>query len=263
MERTVLVIDQDRRVFGVMLQALREVDFAGHLVLGECGLSRMRQYEPSLVVVSDNCLGLDPRRRLRQLIAEIPAPFLVICSMRDGVSENDGGHIDTSAALTLGALDGLYRGDGVDLVRARTRRACQLARALYPSPSLISLLGDVQLHVSRRQLISPAGAMQLGHIEARIMAALARAQGNRVSRSDLFEAAWRDELEPNDRRLDVRISAINHKLSKLTEGRGRIACIRNQGYSLSEDPPVKRVAREVWVPNSAAKSLSPLAISAN
>lgn len=262
MERTVLVIDQDRRVFGVLLQALREVDVAGHLVIGECGLSRIRQYEPSLVVVSDTCLGLDPRRRLRHLITEIPSPFLVICSTRDGVLENDGGHLDTSAALTLGALDSIYRGDATDLVRARTRRACQLARALYPSPGLISLIGEVQLHVPRRQLIAPSGMIQLGHLEARIVAALARSQGERISRSELFAAAWRDELEPNDRRLDVRISAINHKLSRLTEGRARIACVRNLGYCLSEDPTVKPAPRPSWQPNVAVNGYSPMGIRA-
>lgn len=262
MERMVLVIDQDRRLFSVMLQALRDVDFVGHLVVGECGLSKVHQYGPSLVVVSDHCLGLDPRQRLLQFITEVPAPFLVLCSMRDGVSEHEGAHLDASAALALGALDSIYRGDAVELIRARLRRACQLARALYPAPGLMSLVGDVQLHVPRRQLISAAGVQQLGHLEARIVAALARAQGERISRSELFAIAWRDELEPNDRRLDVRVSAINHKLAHLTSGRARIACIRNLGYCLSEDPTVVSQSSPSWHRTRPDTRLSRWAISA-
>ena len=96
------------------------------------------------------------------------------------------------------------------------------------------MFGDVQFDVSHRHLMRGHESVQLGHIESRIVAALARAGGERISRSDLFELGWRDELEPNDRRLDVRISAINHKLDGLTEGRVRIACIRNLGYCLTE-----------------------------
>lgn len=235
MERTVLVIDQDRRLFSLFQQTLHDVDFDGRLVIGDCKGSTIRQYDPSLVVVADSCLGLDPRRLLRQLIAEVPAPFLVICSARDGVVDALGSSVDTSAALMLGALDSIYRGDVADVVRARIRRACQLARALYPAPGLVSVVGDLQLNIAKRQLICPAGLIQLGHIETRIVSALARARGDRVSRTELFEIAWRDELEPNDRRLDVRISAINQKLDGMTRGRIRISGVRNAGYCICED----------------------------
>ncbi len=234
MERTILVIDDDRRLFGLMARTFQDVDFVGHLVIGDCHSSRIRQYEPSLVVIADSCLGSDPSRQFKHLLEHVAAPFIAICSLRDRMRVGVDPVFDAGVALMLGALDSFYRGDAADLIRARIHRACQLTRALYPATGLIAMFGDVQFDVSHRHLMRGHESVQLGHIESRIVAALARAGGERISRSDLFELGWRDELEPNDRRLDVRISAINHKLDGLTEGRVRIACIRNLGYCLTE-----------------------------
>ena len=240
-ERTALVIDDDRRLYSLIIRAIYDVDFVGRFVLEDCTATKIRQYGPSLVIVSDGCLGRDPSTQFQRLLADIAAPFFIVCSVRErsrGVDpyEAPPEGLDVANALKLGALDAVYRGETTDLIRARIGRACQLARALYPTPGMISLLGDLQFDASRRQLIGTEGSIQLGHIEARIIAGLARARGDRISRADLFEIAWRDELEPNDRRLDVRISAINHKLAELSRGGLRISCVRNAGYCLARDP---------------------------
>jgi DNA-binding winged helix-turn-helix (wHTH) protein len=237
MERTVLVIDDDRRLYKLIVRSIYEADFVGRFLPADSEVGRIRGLSPSLIVVADTCLGPDPSTRLQALMADIPAPFFVICSLRERPRNAEIGEprpvgLDACTTLQLGALDTVVRGDPMDLIRARLRRACQLARALYPAPGLMALPGDLSFDASRRRLQSAEGAIQLGHIESRILAGLARARGDRISRSDLFEIAWRDELEPNDRRLDVRISAINHKLAELSRGKVRISCVRNAGYCL-------------------------------
>jgi hypothetical protein len=232
-----LVIDDDRRLYKLIVRTIYEADFVGRFLPADSEGGRILALSPSLIVVADTCLGPDPSTRLQALMSHIPAPFFVICSLRERPRMTDVGEprlvgLDACTTLQLGAIDTVVRGDPMELIRARLRRACQLARALYPAPGLMALPGELSFDAARRRLQSADGAIQLGHIESRILAGLARARGDRVSRSDLFEIAWRDELEPNDRRLDVRILAINHKLAELSRGSVRISCMRNASYCL-------------------------------
>jgi DNA-binding winged helix-turn-helix (wHTH) protein len=79
--------------------------------------------------------------------------------------------------------------------------------------------------------------------EFELLAAMARRAGTIITRDELFACAWRRELRPGDRSVDVYVSKLRSKLEAAVPDRRFIHTHHGFGYRFQPEPT--RAARAV------------------
>ena len=93
--------------------------------------------------------------------------------------------------------------------------------------------GDLRLDTERRLLhLNEAAPLQLGPMEARLLAVLMESPGQVVSRAHLMKTVWQTDYLDDTRTLDVHICWLRRKVEDDPSHPRRIITHRNQGYQL-------------------------------
>jgi hypothetical protein len=143
-----------------------------------------------------------------------------------------GSASETHAAVALAPKDAAGR--NIDLVRAALR-----------DPELTSKVGVVEpdrqtgivVDTQRRRLLANGENAGLTYREFDLINYLIDNQGETISRRELIEAVWADDIEaaPNDRTIDVHIRRLR---SKIVGYEDIIRTIRGGGYRFDRHPDV-------------------------
>ncbi len=93
--------------------------------------------------------------------------------------------------------------------------------------------GDLRLDTEQRLLyLNEAAPLQLGPIEARLLAVFMGAPGQVVSRAHLMKTVWQTDYLDDTRTLDVHICWLRRKIEDDPAHPRRIITHRNRGYQL-------------------------------
>ena len=184
----------------------------------------LKSSTPSILVVEDQSLPAPQLDCLSSLMGSTGVPIILINRSEAG--------IDTTSALECGSLECLTASMSESEFNARLRHGAHLAATLFPSPGEIKLSDDTRLRYRDHQLIGPSRTIRLGYLETQLLLALGCQPGKPVDRNALCQAAWKRSLLPGDRRLDIRVVALNQKLREATNGNLYIRGVRNAGYRL-------------------------------
>jgi DNA-binding response OmpR family regulator len=214
-----LVIEDDRRLAGVLRQSLEE---EGHSVTvafnGDDGLSALGNDSFDLLILDVMLPGVDGftiARRLR--VARNHTPILMLTA-RDAPA-------DVVHGLDHGADDYLTKPFSLDVLLARVR-ALSRRGPLRQSPRLSA--GDLSLDTETRQIQRGRIPVNLTRTEYSILEMLLRAAGRVVTREALIDTVWAgEEIESNT--LDAFIRLLRAKL----DGPGQpklIHTVRGVGY---------------------------------
>ena len=118
-------------------------------------------------------------------------------------------------------------------VRAVLRRTRSLRTPVSPPARLV--LGELVLDEERFEVACHGHPLALTPAEFRILAALARAPGRVLSRTQLLDMALGETYEGYERTIDVHIKNLRHKLTATGTRRGcTIVTVRGIGYKLQE-----------------------------
>lgn len=225
----VLLIDDDLEFSGLLAEYLSEEGFQVETSDdGEIALSKVADGALDIVVLDvmmPRMNGIDVLRHIRNK-SDIPVVMLTA----------RGDEADRITGLDLGADDYVPKpcspGELVARIRAILRRSVKIKSAKV-TPKVAS--GDLVLNPSNRQATLSGVALTLTGTEYNLLELLVRNGGQVVSKQDISQTVFGRPLTPFDRRIDVHLSSVRHKLGMRKDGQTWIQSVRGQGYILLQD----------------------------
>ena len=143
-----------------------------------------------------------------------------------------GSASETHAAVALAPKDAAGR--NIDLVRTALRDPELTGKGAVVEPDRQS---GIVVDTQRRRLLANGENAGLTYREFDLINYLIDNQGETISRRELINAVWADDIEaaPNDRTIDVHIRRLR---SKITGYEDIIRTIRGGGYRFDRHPDV-------------------------
>jgi DNA-binding response OmpR family regulator len=243
-DRPILVVDDDAKIVRLVRTYLER---EGYRVVtaadGPAALQAIETYEPALVVLDLMLPELDGRAVIRAVRRDEEAgatPILVLSAR--------GTTVDRIAGLEEGADDYLPKpfspAELVVRVKAILRRSTPPAPPAQPADLAArarggrSHLNGLVLDPERHEVTIDGRAVQLTHVEFRLLQTLLEADGRVLSRDQLLDAVWgEDQSEVLDRTIDVHIRRLRDKLGDDVDAPRWVATVRGSGYRSAPPTP--------------------------
>jgi two-component system phosphate regulon response regulator OmpR len=86
------------------------------------------------------------------------------------------------------------------------------------------------IDLMKREVLAGARVVALTSVEYKLLAALARAPGQALSREALSEAVQAGSYKPLDRTVDVQVARLRRKLHEASPGKAWVDTVRGEGY---------------------------------
>ena len=208
-----------------------ELDYEGYEVTlahdGLTGLSTARQSEFDLILLDwmlPGMTGVEICRRLRQTANFVPIIFL---TAQDDISDRVNG-------LDAGANDYLVKPFSIEELLARVRGT--LRRNKYNNQDKnknILIFADIKLNLLTRQVLRGDRQVELTTKEFKILQYLLTNSEQVLSRQQILDRVWDNDLVESDRIVEVHIRHLRQKLEAKGEPR-LIQTVRGIGYVLKE-----------------------------
>lgn len=223
MNHSVLLIDDDVELTTMLTSYLSREGFLVTAVHnGERGAELAIGGEHAVVVLDVMMPGFSGIETLRRIRAHSNIGVLLLTARGDDLDRIQG--------LDLGADDYVPKpcspGELVARIRAILRRTQQVDK--------LDVLrsGDLELLLGLRQVRWRGMPLELTGTEFNLLHVLAKNAGQLISKNDLSLGAFNRPLTRYDRRIDVHLSSIRHKLGLRDDGTSWILSVRGQGYQL-------------------------------
>jgi DNA-binding response OmpR family regulator len=160
--------------------------------------------------------GWELLMEIRQQGRETPVIFV---TARDSVEERVKG-------LKLGADDYVIKPFAFNELVARIEAVIRRRKSLAPIE-----VADLRLDLAKRQVTRAGKLVDLSPREFDLLLALARANGEVLTRTDLLRDVWSIDFDPGTNVVDVHIGRLRRKLGR--EGSPLIHTVRGEGYRFS------------------------------
>lgn len=226
----ILVVDDERKIVSLVRAYL---EHEGYQVFeaydGRQALTVYNREQPDLVVLDLMLPELDGIEVCREIRHSSEVPIIMLTAR--------GEDTDKVVGLELGADDYITKPfsprELVARVKAVLRRTHHRG-ALAPSKGPLTL-GSLVLDEERFQAACGGQSLDLTTTEFRILAALVRASGRVLSRSQILDIALGETYEGYERTIDVHIKNLRQKLATAGAGKGcSIVTVRSIGYKIQE-----------------------------
>jgi DNA-binding response OmpR family regulator len=232
-ETRLLVIDDDRKLCGLIAEYLRPFGFrASAAHSGPEGLALLGSGEFDVVLLDVMLPGLDGFEVLRRIRAVSAVPVLMLTALGD--------ETDRVLGLESGADDYLPKTFSSRELLARLRAVLRRAALRPAEPANVADVewrcGDLYLNESRHLATQGDRPLDLTPVEFSLLAALLRARGRVCTRERLMEEIREREFEAFDRSIDVHVSALRRKLGDDARDPRIIRTVRAVGYQLAAAP---------------------------
>jgi DNA-binding response OmpR family regulator len=217
----VLIVDDDIELCRLLGERLSSEGFALEAIHdGPRGLERVLSEEHALVILDLMLPGMGGLDVLRRLRVHSPVPVLILTAR--------GEDVDRILGLEIGADDYLPKPFNPRELIARIRAI--LRRTSRTSATVNSVIvGDIELDPAAREVRMGGTQIDLTSVEFALLETLLRDAGRVVTREQLTETVLGRKLGPFDRVIDVHISNLRKKLSRV-HGEERIKAVRGSGY---------------------------------
>ncbi len=217
----ILIVEDDQRISGVLRRYLTEHSYAVDVAFdGVEGLEAARSVGYDAIILDVMLPRMDGFAVCRELRnRRVNTPVLMLTA-RDSVTDRIGG-------LDSGADDYLVKPFALSELSARIRALTRRQRGRKPQ----IIIADLVIDTITRDVHRAGKVIDLGAKEYAILEYLARNPGKLITRANLEEHIWNEELQPNSNIVDVYIARIRRKLDddhavKLLE------TVRGAGYRL-------------------------------
>ncbi len=180
------------------------------------------QEHPNLILLDIGLPGKDGFSLCAALRKAVPAPVIFVTSRDAGADE--------VRALSLGGDDYITKPYSVPVLLARIKA---VLRRSGGGPEQADLLeaGELRLSLTKGVVSSGGKAVELSRNELQILACLMVHTGQIVSRADLIDALWDNQIYIDDNTLSVNMTRLRGKLAEIGLP-DAIKTRRGMGYQL-------------------------------
>ncbi len=218
----ILVVEDEKKTAAFLAKGLREAGLTVEVAHdGESGFEAARATRFDLLVVDVMLPKLDGWQVVAQLRkAGVTTPILFLTA-RDSVPDRVKG-------LELGADDYLVKPFAFSELMARVR---SLLRRSPAGTEELLRVEDLEIDTRRNRAVRAGVALNLTPKEFLLLAHLARAGGEAVSRAEIVSQVWDMAFEPSTNVVDVVVRRLRSKVDDPFE-RKLVQTIRGVGYVL-------------------------------
>ena len=179
------------------------------------------QEHPNLILLDIGLPGKDGFSLCAALRKVVPAPIIFVTSRDAGADE--------VRALSLGGDDYITKPYSVPVLLARIKAV--LRRSGGPEQADLLEAGELRLSLTKGVVSSGGKAVELSRNELQILACLMVHTGQIVSRADLIDALWDNQIYIDDNTLSVNITRLRGRLAEIGLP-DAIKTRRGMGYQL-------------------------------
>ena len=179
------------------------------------------QEHPNLILLDIGLPGKDGFSLCAALRRVVPAPIIFVTSRDAGADE--------VRALSLGGDDYITKPYSVPVLLARIKAVLRRSGGLEQADLLEA--GELRLSLTKGVVSSGGKAVELSRNELQILACLMVHTGQIVSRADLIDALWDNQIYIDDNTLSVNMTRLRGKLADIGLP-DAIKTRRGMGYQL-------------------------------
>jgi two-component system response regulator BaeR len=219
MSETILIVEDEARLAGLLADYLRASGFATHcLGDGREVLGWVRAHDPALILLDLMLPGRDGLSLCRDLRAFSEVPIIMTTARVE--------EIDRLLGLELGADDYVCKPYSPREVVARVKAVLRRrAPAAGPEPGLL------RLDPERLRVQAPDGlSIELTAIEFALLQTLHAAPGRIFPRDRLMDRIYPDGRVVDHRTIDSHIKKLRRRLAELLPDRELIHSVYGVGY---------------------------------
>jgi two-component system alkaline phosphatase synthesis response regulator PhoP len=227
--RILVIEDNDDLAFGLR----NNLEIEGYSVDvapdGACGLTRVRELQPDLIILDLMLPELDGYRVLRRLREEgMNMPVVILTARTE--------EADKVRGFRLGADDYVTKPFGTLELMARVEAVLRRSGIGPSSPRAIpARFGDVTVDLATRTVRKDGHPVSLTPMEFNLLLALLTRRGAVVSRLDLLKEVWGHASSVLTRTVDTHIAELRRKLEDDPSRPRHILTARKAGYRLRRE----------------------------
>jgi DNA-binding response OmpR family regulator len=228
---TILIIDDDRELCGLLTEFLQLEGFAASAIHdGADAVEHCRKQTYDAIVLDIMLPGLQGLEVLRSLRRFCATPVLMLTAR--------GEDTDRIVGLEMGADDYLAKPCNPRELAARLRAILRRAGPGLDERREVQqelVVGQTRMNSADRSATHAGADLQLTSAEFNVLAALLARAGTVVDKESLCQLALGRPLAAYDRSIDVHISKLRKKLAA-AGGDNLIVSVRGSGYQFSVRP---------------------------
>ena len=223
MSPKVLVVEDERVINDAVADRLRAEGFAVEQAYdGPGAVDRYAATRPDLVVLDVMLPGFDGLEVCRRIQAQVAVPVLMLTARDD--------EADILVGLAVGADDYLTKPFRMRELVARVRallRRVERAAELAARPAARLVVGDLVVDTGARRVVAAGEEVHLTPTEFDLLARLATAPGDVLTRERLLADVWDWAEASGTRTVDSHVKALRAKI-----GADRVRTVHGVGYAL-------------------------------
>ncbi len=219
----VLVVEDEPVINEAVADRLRAEGFGVEQAYdGPGAVERYAATRPDLVVLDVMLPGFDGLEVCRRIQAQQPVPVLMLTARDD--------EADILVGLAVGADDYLTKPFRMRELVARVRallRRVERAAELAARPAARLVVGDLVVDTGARRVVAAGEEVHLTPTEFDLLARLATAPGDVLTRERLLADVWDWAEASGTRTVDSHVKALRAKI-----GADRVRTVHGVGYAL-------------------------------
>jgi DNA-binding response OmpR family regulator len=219
----VLVVEDEPVINEAVADRLRAEGFGVEQAYdGPGAVDRYAATRPDLVVLDVMLPGYDGLEVCRRIQAQQPVPVLMLTARDD--------EADILVGLAVGADDYLTKPFRMRELVARVRallRRVERAAELAARPAARLVVGDLVVDTGARRVVAAGEEVHLTPTEFDLLARLATAPGDVLTRERLLADVWDWAEASGTRTVDSHVKALRAKI-----GADRVRTVHGVGYAL-------------------------------
>ena len=225
MIRTILVVEDERRIAALVAKNLEAADFTCVLAGdGDTALAEFERVGPALVVLDLGLPGLGGLEVTRRLRRASDVPILMLTARSS--------EADKVLGLEIGADDYLTKPFSPSELVARVRAL--LRRTTAGQRERVLVFGTLRIDPARREAEKDGRRVTLTTLEFDLLYFLAGRAGQVFSREALMRHVWGDDRVVGDRSIDSLVSRLRKKLEADPDRPRHLQTVWGAGYRFED-----------------------------